>query len=319
MQRVRDLPAMKKLAKHVEAGVITPAQEKFIDACEEIRKHPGEGDPAFMARQLVQCTLPHTDPGNIPRWMRRNGSLSLVIQPGWDATTDSAIGYPYGTIPRLLLFWINTEAVKTHSRRLNLGNNLAQFLREIGLDPNTGRGKRGDATRLREQMTRLFYAKISFQQSQNVTSGIPQRWMNMDVAPEGELWWDPKRPEQNTLWNSWIELGEKFFQAIIASPVPCDMRALRALKRSPLALDLYSLLNYRGFVTAESGKSQFIAWQLLMTQLGAEYEDINNFRKKASAALRKVKLAQPGLKVDKVTGGIEIYPSRAAIASRRYM
>jgi hypothetical protein len=31
------------------------------------------------------------------------------------------IGYPFGSIPRLLLFWITTEAVQTKVRRLELG------------------------------------------------------------------------------------------------------------------------------------------------------------------------------------------------------
>ncbi|HEX2082195.1 MAG TPA: replication protein RepA, partial [Xanthomonadaceae bacterium] len=79
------------------------------------------------------------------------------------ARTNKPIGYPYGVILRLLLFWIVSEAVRTKSRRLELGPSLNQFLRAIGLNPATGRGKRGDATRLREQMDRLFQASISFQ------------------------------------------------------------------------------------------------------------------------------------------------------------
>ena len=71
--------------------------------------------------------------------------------------------YPYGTIPRLLLFWMNTEAVKTKSRRLELGHNLSDFIRAVGPDPNTGGGVRSDARRLRNQMERLFRTIISFQ------------------------------------------------------------------------------------------------------------------------------------------------------------
>ena len=64
------------------------------------------------------------------------------------------------------------------------------------------------------------------------------------------MWWHP-HPDQTALWESWIELGEKFFNAVMASPVPVDMRALRALKRSPLALDLYALISYRAFVIVQ--------------------------------------------------------------------
>ena len=96
-----------------------------------------------MARQLVQCTLPHTDPGNVPLWKRSCGEMTLAIQPGIDIDTEKSIGYPYGTVPRLLLFWIITEAVQTKNRRIVLGRSLAEFMRALGFNPNGG-GKRSD-------------------------------------------------------------------------------------------------------------------------------------------------------------------------------
>jgi hypothetical protein len=161
---------------------------------------------------------------------------------------------PYGTIPRLLLFWITSEAVKTKNRRLELGNSLTKFMRELGLNPDNGRGKRSDARRLRDQMERLFRARISFDQS---TPG-KKAWVDMQVAPEGVLWWDEKQPDQTTLWDSWIQLDEKFFEAITAAPVPVDMRALKALKRSPLALDLYAWATYTAFQTQRTGQSRSV-------------------------------------------------------------
>ena len=49
------------------------------------------------------------------------------------------------------------------------------------------------------------------------------------------------------LWESKIELGEKFFQEIIRHPVPLDMNTLKALSRSSLGLDLYLWVTYRTF------------------------------------------------------------------------
>ena len=59
------------------------------------------------------------------------------------------------------------------------------------------------------------------------------------VADSGEFWWDTKHLDQSPLWESKIELGEKFFQEIIAHPVPLDMNILKAIKRSSLGLDFY--------------------------------------------------------------------------------
>jgi hypothetical protein len=201
---------------------ITRQHLKLLDAAEAIRLDPDKTEAAFMARQLVQATLPHKNPGDVPAWSRRNGHLTLTIRSGWDHERGAAIGYPYGTLPRLLLFWMITEAVRTKTRRLELGGSLASFMRQLGLDPSRG-GKRSDARRLRDQMRRLFQASISFHQTRGEKGRKGEAWMNMDVAPDGVLWWDEKLPEQATFWSSWIQLGEKFFEAITAVPVQVDM------------------------------------------------------------------------------------------------
>ena len=43
-------------------------------------------DIALMVRELVLVTLPHKDPGDIPEWVRRNGNITLAIQPGYKPT-----------------------------------------------------------------------------------------------------------------------------------------------------------------------------------------------------------------------------------------
>ena len=63
--------------------------------------------------------------------------------------------------------------------------------------------------------------------------------MHSVIADRAEFWWNTKRPDAPSLWDSRIELGEKFFQEIIAHPIPIDLHTIKALKRSPLGLDLY--------------------------------------------------------------------------------
>jgi hypothetical protein len=295
-------------------GLLTPKQIKFIKAAAEIRQDPESVEWAFMARQLVQCTLPHRNPGDIPAWQRTNGNLSLVIRPGWDRENQRPLGYPYGSIPRLLLFWIVTEAKRMGKRRLELGHSLAQFMHKVGLNPDNGTGSRSDARRLREQMSRLFRATISFDKITVEPGRQSAGWLDMQIAPEGEFWWDTKHPEQSILWGSWIELGEKFFEAIMAAPVPLDMRALRELKQSPLALDIYAVMNYRAHTTKEPF---FLSWDMLRKQLGTEISDPKNFKRDMLPMLRKVLAVAPHLKIEQVRGGIVVHPSRAAIAARQ--
>jgi hypothetical protein len=291
----------------------------ILDAAAEIKAEPNAAKLAFMARALVQATLPHSDPGDVPIWGRTNGRLSLTIKPDWqlDPKTNQprSVGIPYGTIPRLLLFWITTEAVKTKSRRLELGTSLSAFMRELGLQPTGGRW--GSIPRLREHMKRLFRAKISFEVHHETGGDKGQTWLDMQVAPKGELWWSHHQPDQASLWKSWIELGDSFFEAICAAPVPVDVRALRALKNSPMALDLYAWLNYRSFTLERQGREQFIPWRGLAQQLGSSYSDIKDFRKNVKSAIRKILTVMPGLHLEFANGGLILYPGKSAIPPKR--
>ncbi|NYF92287.1 replication protein RepA [Tunturibacter empetritectus] len=266
-----------------------------------------------MARQLVQCTLPHSDPGDVPLWKRTNGNLTLVIDPFKDRKTGKAL-YPYGTIPRLLLFWIVTEATQNKSRHIRLGNSLDAFIRAVGLSPRTGGGKRSDAKRLTSQIERLVRASISFESELETH----RAWVDMKIASRAEFWFDPARTNQDNLWDSWIKLGEEFYEAITAAPVPVDVRALRALKRSPLALDLYAWLTYTTFTASRKGKSRTVPWEGLHAQMGAEYSEVRDFKKKVIVTLRKVQLAYPAMKVESTKAGLIIHPSRTAIPPTKF-
>ena len=63
---------------------------------------------------------------------------------------------------------------------------------------------------------------------------------NLSLADAFNLWWTPQRLATIAGESSTVTLSANFFDQIVEAPVPLDLRAIRALKRSPLALDLYS-------------------------------------------------------------------------------
>jgi len=273
---------------------------------------------AFLARQLVQITLPHTDPGDVPLWTRRNGNLTLVMtRSNVDSDGTTLIGYPYGTLPRLLLYWINSEAVRTKSPRLELGANLSRFMTEVGLNPRNGRGERSDARRLQNQMNRLFSASIRFVEIGELADGKMRRRDSAGpIVDSSELWWDPANPRQGYLWNSWIELREKFFKDITAVPVPLNMKALKALKRSPLALDLYAWMSYRSWNATRLNKPQALSWESLQAQLGSDYGDLDDFRTKVKRVMLKVIDLQPEFRISLSPSSIQIRPCQNIIEAK---
>ena len=308
-ERPRTVPTRKGM----EANRVALAAERI-----RLDPHPDPADKAFLARNLVQVTLPHSDPGPVPVWGRTNGNLTLTVTPDWTVDPDTGeprcLGLPFGSIPRLLLFWITTETLRTQSRRLELGDSLGGFMRQLGMAPTGGRW--GTIPRLKTQMERLFRARITFETTADLGDQSGTRWSDMPVAPNGELWWNHRRPDQGTLFGSWIELGEAFYASTIASPVPVDVRALHALKRSPLALDLYAWSTYRTFRVTKAGRTQFVPWRGLMKQFGGDYGDVKDFKRKAKAALRKVQAVYPGLNLEDAPGGVNVRPGLTAVPVR---
>ena len=96
---------------------------------------------------------------------------------------------------------------------------------------------------------------------------------------------EPKQPEQGSLWKSSLLLGQNFFDEIIKNPIPLDIDALKALKRSPLAIDIYCWLTYRMSYLEKPTK---ISWLSLKNQFGAEYSELRDFKKNFLKHLKKV-------------------------------
>ena len=264
-----------------------------------------EADPdmGFMARLMALCCLPRTNPGNRKEYKRVNGPYTLYM----NATAGSKL--PFGNLPRLLLAWVSTEAVRTRSRELILGKSLAAFMRALGVYSSGGRVQ----IRLRNQMKRLFNAHVSLIYEDD----HGEARVSSSVADRTELWWNERKPDEPTLWESKIYLGEAFFNEIINHPVPLDRNTLKALKRCALGLDLYLWLTYRTFTLRAPLR---LSWQQLYRQFGpnpnnvATHDAVQNFRRRILRELKKIKLAWPELNYTTASGVLILHPSIPTIA-----
>jgi hypothetical protein len=123
----------------------------------------------FLARALVQATLPHSDP-KANEFVRRNGHFTLSILAPKD------VGLPYGRYPRLVLAYFTTEAVRRKSPDVELGSHFSHFCAALGIPPTTG--PRGSLPQLREQLQRLFastFQCIFHDESRGVIGGGRRR------------------------------------------------------------------------------------------------------------------------------------------------
>ena len=186
----------RKLDGFVLLGAIDPPSVQ-VPARREARRHftqldqvtqlvgvsEADADVGFMAWLLALCSLPRTNPGNRKEYIRRNGPYTL----GMSAGINNKL--PYGNLPRLLLAWVCTEAVRTQNREIILGRSLADFMRSVGVYDDGGAVRR----RLRNQMQRLFRSHVELVYEDAHGS----RFVNSAIADSGEFWWDIKQPDRS--------------------------------------------------------------------------------------------------------------------------
>ena len=176
-----------------------------------------EPERGFMARMMVLCSLPRTNPGNRKEYNAANGPYTLVMT----AIGDNKL--PFGNLPRLILAWLCTEVVRTQSRELVLGKSLSDFMRALGVYSSAGGVHSPPPSTKCGALQRT--CRLTYKDEHG------EKFVSSAIADRGEFWWNPKRPDESTLWESKIRLGEDFFNEVIRHPVPLDMNTLNALKR----------------------------------------------------------------------------------------
>ena len=285
--------------KIVDVGLLVHEQPK-----------PNNDEMAFLSRVLTQAFLPHSDPKEI-MWTRTNGNLTLDVKSGIGRGKDGKpklFGIPYGSIPRILLAYISTEALRNsknpkcgNPRIISLGKSLSEFLEKLDIH-NSG-GKRGGITSFKKQAERLFHSEITV--TYRGQSGIAER--DIKISDGRFIFWDLKEPTQQSLWESYIEISDRFYEFIIRNPVPLDWRVLKEVKQSPMALDLYIWLVPR---MKYLHKPSFIKWETLQEQMGANISNIRHFRSKVRQHIKKIQFIWRDLDVD-ASGSehIVLYPS----------
>jgi len=312
--------------KDVPAWVQEVIQTQFAIETEDAKS---AGALGYMAQALVRATLPYKDP-KADAFTRTNGDFKLRIVAGYEG------GVPYGIYPRLLMSWITTEAVRNQSPVIELGDSLRLFLRDVLELRSTGGGKRGSGARVTEQMKRLFGSMLTAYYT-NDSPDSPRRFQlrNVTIADELDLdldeadrldnadaepsvegkdsaLWVPQASHEAGQWRSNVRLNSRFFRECIENPVPIDLRAYKALRGSPLAMDVYTWLTFRMSYTRKNTKP--IPWRFLMSEFGSSYsteEDqaVRDFKKAFLKALSMVRIVYPQAQIKLHENGLILLPS----------
>lgn len=260
----------------------------------------------FVHSILCQTFIPYRQPldennNDLDFWEKKQGRASILIESGrvMDRHTGKQrkANLPYGSVARLLLTHLNTEAMvsqESHTKNegiIPLGKSIRELARAIN--------KNGTDTRVRKsidaQLHNLMGCRIKLGFSEEYGNATRISGASFDIISHYDLWYS-KDDSQEYLFPSFVKLGYEYFQNLKAHSVPLDKESLYALSKSPLSMDIYCWLAYR-LHRIPLGKKQFIAWNNLYSQFGDEYTRIYDFKLKFRKALKLVKAQYPAANI----------------------
>jgi Plasmid encoded RepA protein len=269
----------------------------------------------FAYSGWAQCALPHARLANDATWGITSERVKLVVEPGRRSTfapdgghASEFVGVPFGSHARLILLYLQTEALRTSSREVELGGSMRGWLSRVGI-PSGGKSDKS----VRDQAERISRCKLTFDISiGSGTSGLIQqtivdRAIFLDTADTGS--------RQGRLSLETAKLSEGFFEQLQRHAVPLEEAAIRALSNNAAALDVYLWLAHRLHSLPEN---RLVTWAALKGQFGGGFKKLYHFKSKFPAILAMAMATYPGAKVDVTDPGVILKRSPPPVAPKLF-
>ena len=276
---------------------ITKHERQVVEAAYQVLSE--EADKlGFTYSGFALTCLPHK-PQTETVWRREGHNLTMLLQAGVGRAGGS-IGVPYGSYARFILLFLQSQAVKTGSREIELGRSMRVWLGNMGLSIG------GTTYRLvNEQARRISGCTLTF-----YTDRDNKEIMRRGGFVDGSITMADVMADQPSLWQERVLLNEEFFRALREHPVPLSEAALRAIGPRSMVIDIYIWLAYR--LHALKGDVT-VTWLSLYSQFGAGYGRLRDFRAGFIGGLELACAVYPEAQISVDEKGIVLRPSRPAI------
>ena len=302
MGTVHDLLDMKGKAGTLQTGI-----DRTVVEAASLYMSDEDGSLGFAFSGWAQCALPHRRLAPDARWEIAGERVRLVVEPGLHPSSHDGpmehIGVPYGSVARLILLFLQTEALRTNSREVELGGSLRQWLSKIGASIGGS-----NARAVRDQAERISRCRLTFHIQGSGKVGL----VNQSIVDRA-LFIDDSNTRQGKLSLETAKLSEGFFEQLKRHPVPLEEAAIRAISNNPAALDAYLWLAYRLHVLTSD---KLITWKALKSQFGGGYKELFHFKPRFTQALALATAVYPAAKIDIIEQGVILKPSRPPVAPR---
>ena len=303
MGTVHDLLGSQGKQAALEAGI-------HRDVVEAAAMYLADEDSAlgFAYSGWAQCALPHKRLANDATWGISGERIKLMVEPGrrpvGDGTDSEFIGVPFGSHARLILLFLQTEALRTNRREVELGGSLREWLGRIGVSVGgmTGRS-------VRDQAERISRCRLTFHLA---THGHATGLVNQSIVDRA-IFIDSHDGRQGRLTLETAKLSEGFFNQLKKHPVPLEEAAIKALSNNAPALDCYLWLAYRLHVLTSD---RLVTWQALKGQFGTAFKQMYHFKPRFTGTLALAAAVYPAARFEVTQEGVILKSSRPPVAPK---
>jgi hypothetical protein len=300
--------------REVAMKKVDPAERHLVRIAADIL---AEDDDAIGVTYsgFCQASLPHKKLPAEKEWIRRSERLTLMIEPGRlikpGTNEGEFVGVPFGSRARLILLYLQTQALRSRSREVELGRSMREWLRRMGI------AQGGKSIReVRDQATRLSICKLTFfYQNANGGTGFSSE----RIVDDGVLFLEPgssSEDRQEHLFVETVRLSQSFYDALSRHPVPLWEPAIRAIQNNSMGLDLYVWLAYRLHVLS---KPTSIRWSRLHQQFGAGFKSQRQFKPTFIGNLKLALAVYPDAGIEIEDEGVRLLPSRPPVPERQLL
>lgn len=282
--------ARRQAATKHERVVVEAAYQVLSDEAEKV---------GFTYSGFALTCLPHRPHIN-STWRREGHNLTMLITSGVDRQ-GGPLGLPFGSYARFILLFLQSEAIRSRSREIELGRSMRVWLGSMGLSIGGKTYKQvNDQARRISGCTLTFYADRQ-----------GAELMRRGGFVDGALNMADTIADQPSLWQEKVLLNEEFFRALREHPVPLSESALRAIGPRSMVIDVYIWLAYR---LHSLRKDVEVSWPALYAQFGGGYGAIRFFRRHFIECLALAAAAYPEARFGLGDRGVILRPSKPPIA-----
>lgn len=293
------------LEQHGKAQVLTLDLDRRVVEAAAGYLGSEESDVGFLYSGWAQSALPHKRLADNANWQVHTDHVSLVVQPGVrpSLTGDAiSIGVPYGSRARLIIIYLQSQALKTQSREIELGRTLHAWLRRLEI-PIGGK----NMAAVRDQAERISRCRMSFQIKEGNRTGL----VNQSILDTAMFVEDDST--QGSLFIERAKLSEMFYEQLKKHPVPIEDHAIAMIANNSMAIDVYCWLAYR---LHSLSAPKLITWKALHAQFGRGLTRLDHFRWYFTQNVHLAMAVYPDAKVEVDGPGLTLFPSRPPVAPK---